>query len=185
MALPRTSLWILAAAIALPGLAPADEIYRWVDEQGRVHFSATPPAQGQARAEEWKAKDEKRVQIAPEAAGAALPRPAPEPSSAWNGTVPSVPSRKKPDAEPSYIGGYSKSGWQSRYRSKQAAVESARQAVERAQDRDRTARWGRTLRDTRRHVDRAEERVRKAEEELFDFMQDARRQGVPAGWLRD
>jgi hypothetical protein len=34
----------LAALIALlPALAAADQVYKWVDEQGRVHFSQTPP----------------------------------------------------------------------------------------------------------------------------------------------
>lgn len=36
---------LLAAVVAMPTAAPAsDAIYRWVDEQGRVHFSDQPPA---------------------------------------------------------------------------------------------------------------------------------------------
>jgi len=34
----------LSAAMVFPGLAAADGIYKWTDDQGRVHFSGTPPA---------------------------------------------------------------------------------------------------------------------------------------------
>jgi len=35
-------LWLAALIAAAPFPAPA-EIYRWVDEQGRVHYTQTPP----------------------------------------------------------------------------------------------------------------------------------------------
>ena len=36
---------------ALPGLVAAGEIYRYVDEQGRVHYTDEPPPQYERKAE--------------------------------------------------------------------------------------------------------------------------------------
>lgn len=44
--LPSCSL--VPLLLLLAGVAQATEIYRWTDDQGRVHYSQTPPVQGQA-----------------------------------------------------------------------------------------------------------------------------------------
>lgn len=45
----RSDLRALAACLAiLAGPALAGEVYRWVDEQGKAHFSDTPPVQRKA-----------------------------------------------------------------------------------------------------------------------------------------
>lgn len=36
--------WVLVVGLAVP-IAAAADIYRWTDDQGRVHFSQTPPVQ--------------------------------------------------------------------------------------------------------------------------------------------
>ncbi|MDP2809404.1 MAG: DUF4124 domain-containing protein [Rhodocyclaceae bacterium] len=45
----RSDLRALAACLAIfAGPAAAGEVYRWVDEQGKTHFSDTPPIQRKA-----------------------------------------------------------------------------------------------------------------------------------------
>ena len=40
----------LAALLALlPALAAADQVYKWTDDQGRVHYSSTPPPTTKAK----------------------------------------------------------------------------------------------------------------------------------------
>lgn len=55
--------WLLLALLGLHGVA-IGEVYRWVDDDGRVHFTDRPPA-GQGE----------EVEIAPAPAGAPEPRP--------------------------------------------------------------------------------------------------------------
>lgn len=45
--LPSRTLFSLLVLLA--GAAHAAEIYRWTDDQGRVHYSQTPPADAQAQ----------------------------------------------------------------------------------------------------------------------------------------
>jgi hypothetical protein len=41
-----------AALLALlPALAAADQVYKWTDQQGHVHYSSTPPASTQVQAQ--------------------------------------------------------------------------------------------------------------------------------------
>ncbi|RME33910.1 MAG: DUF4124 domain-containing protein [Gammaproteobacteria bacterium] len=43
-----TRLPLLLAALLLPLVTGAAQVYRWVDDQGQIHFSQTPPETGQA-----------------------------------------------------------------------------------------------------------------------------------------
>ena len=40
----RNALFISALLLAAAGVAYADQVYRWVDKDGHVHYSQTPPA---------------------------------------------------------------------------------------------------------------------------------------------
>ncbi len=45
---PLSRLPLLLAALLLPLVSAAAQVYKWVDEQGQIHFSQTPPEQIQA-----------------------------------------------------------------------------------------------------------------------------------------
>lgn len=52
----RTSLVLLSLLLA-GGVAPAAELYRWVDENGKVHYSDTPPPPQARKAERKRLGD--------------------------------------------------------------------------------------------------------------------------------
>ena len=39
----------LACVLLIPTLAAADQVYKWVDDQGHVHYSSTPPPSTKAQ----------------------------------------------------------------------------------------------------------------------------------------
>ena len=39
-------LFLMVTLLCWPALAAAEKIYKWVDEQGNVHYSSQPPRQG-------------------------------------------------------------------------------------------------------------------------------------------
>ncbi len=60
---------VLLVAVLLAGAASTQKLYKWVDEQGRVHFSDRPPA---------TAHEEIRLRPPPGARPADAPAPSPE-----------------------------------------------------------------------------------------------------------
>lgn len=57
-------LLVIAASVSLLSLASSQEIYKWVDEQGKVHFSNLP-----------RAGDGKPAEVKPEASGETVVSP--------------------------------------------------------------------------------------------------------------
>jgi hypothetical protein len=72
----RTSWLIGAAALLLAGLAQA-AVYKWVDEKGRVHYSANPPPSAPAT--------EVRIRPAPPTAGQPQSQGAAQPEAGQDG----------------------------------------------------------------------------------------------------
>jgi len=72
---------LLAGVVLLLAWLPvhAAEVYRWVDEQGKVHFSDTPPPGMATESEEVRGPQ------ASSTPRANMPEPAPEPAAAGNG----------------------------------------------------------------------------------------------------
>jgi hypothetical protein len=69
----------LAMALANSGPANADSrVYRWLDGEGKVHITATPPPEGARPAPEpaRPAAPRERVQVVPETGSTAAPQPA-------------------------------------------------------------------------------------------------------------
>ena len=69
---------VLLLALLLPALAHAAGVYRWVDDDGKVHFATTPPPQAAGR-------EEKVADSAPEVAEDLRALARRLPSSLWKG----------------------------------------------------------------------------------------------------
>ena len=88
----------LAMALANSGPAHADSrVYRWLDGEGKVHITATPPPDGARPAPEPVRPDapRERVQVVPETGSAVAP-PVPEPSAP---PAPPAAPAAEPDAD--------------------------------------------------------------------------------------
>ncbi|MCP4005760.1 MAG: DUF4124 domain-containing protein [bacterium] len=186
------ALVLLATALCGSG-ASADEIYRWTDAQGRVHFSSTPPP----GAAEWQSKRD-ALNIVPE-----LNRPAGKPESSVeaqrararaaamrsrNG-APAAASSQAPSPSKT-IAGQSRKQWHDDALAKQQRVRSLEKSVERLEDqmsfpsRVRSSMRRALIEDRQeRRLNKLKAQLEEAEDTLGDFEADAQRSGVPAAWL--
>jgi hypothetical protein len=178
----------LALCAALP--ARAQEMYRWLDAQGRVHFGSEPPAD--ARGIESWSPDGDRLRIDARAAGEPAPRgSAPArpvaPRRLAPGTPPAAPA---PDER---IGGRTESEWRHQAHSLEQRIEQLEREPEALEETTQAyGGWG-TRRDSQGLVTRTavperrpalERALEKAESELDAFEEEARAAGVPPGWMR-
>ena len=53
----RTAILAATACLAFAPVGDADEMYRWVDPQGNVHFSDQPPPPGMPQQDQWTAPE--------------------------------------------------------------------------------------------------------------------------------
>ena len=177
------SLGLLLALLAAPGAAPADEIYRWVDKEGNVHFGEAPPAGKGAKS--WEGGPRERLTIVPRREDASEAAPASQP-----------PARRAPAArdesqeEPARkIAGRYEWQWRNQGRQYQGRIDAVEAKLQREHERSAST-WGSSLSAARweaRQQIRIEELERDlvaAEGALDEFEEYARESGVPPGWLR-
>ncbi len=84
------ALGLLGLTLTLP--AQAVSLYKWVDENGRVHYSQTPPDTSAAQSEQMQLKDSDPYQSKPEGEAAEEDKNAP---SVTNEAAQVVERRKK------------------------------------------------------------------------------------------
>ena len=166
----------------------AAAIYRWVDAGGREHFTmdleqVPPQYRSAAAAAEKRSRSRMNIVGGESSQGEA------------EAATPSRSSPRKLDA--AKPGGHDEAWWRAQHRRHLNDVENARDAAARANDISNYPAYYRgSSQHERRHarnaakrargaaVKQAEERVRAAEKKLADFLEGARRAGVPPGWLR-
>jgi hypothetical protein len=85
--------WALVAALLLPLCAGAGQLYKWVDADGKVHYSDQPPPQGSAK--------QQKSMPTPRAAAPSPASPPTDPAAApaENKQAAAAPSRPKTSAE--------------------------------------------------------------------------------------
>ncbi len=178
----RPGAWVALALALLAGPAGA-EIYRWVDAQGREHFTTrledVPPADRErARAEAAGRRSIQRAQ--PRSGAAPRPRPARKP---WQ--------VEEPEPE-----GRDETWWRDEHASRLDRVRELEARIAELEELGVTQppaprhvsnassrRWHR-YRSRWRERQRAESDLRSARGSLDRFEERARRAGVPPGWLR-
>lgn len=169
-------------------------MYRWVDAQGDVHFSSTPPP-GSAAEKYDPAKSSGRIQnVVPDHAQPTKPaaRPAPRPrhrSSGWQMSPQKPRAASGPRTEKR--GGRSESEWRSEAERMQREIDGLERQLEATESgpefsnttygeyglRTGHSNKASKLRDLERRLDQARE--------LLDAFEDrAREADVPPGWLR-
>lgn len=175
---------LLSCALAIPCASVAGEIYRWVDAEGNVHFSETPPASAHAR--EWEKPDDGRVTIFERDRPPLSTPPAPQQDRT---PPPASPQTSRQSDKPEKIAGKYEWQWRKEARSLETKVESLEEQLESAKDSSlsgfpssmASARF-----DARKQerIERLEGQIEAAEDRLELFEDDARQSGVPPGWLR-
>jgi hypothetical protein len=181
-------LMLSATLAAIPGELQA-AIYRWVDATGREHFTMDleqVPPQYRAAAAAAEKRSHSRMNVIGNGSSSAARSPAA-----------AGPARVGPRLEAKKPGGHGEKWWREEHRRHRNQVEQARRSLERAGDITQYSRYyagvGRRERaqarnDARRArgaaVRGAEERLQGAQTALADFLEGARRAGVPPGWLR-
>jgi hypothetical protein len=180
--------WVAASlALCAGGSARAQEMYRWLDADGRVHYGSEPPADARSVAP-WS-PDSGRLRIESQPGQESEPAP---PAAA---THPPAPLRPPPArATPESIGGRTELEWRREARRLEDSVRDLEQKLEEFDDsthayggfgthRDRdTGLSGRVAVPDERK--RLEAELHRSEKELEKLEEDARRAGVPPGWLR-
>jgi len=178
----------VAATVALglalfgAGAARGQEMYRWLDAQGRVHFGSEPPPDARALAP-WSPGGE-RLKIEPPSATAPVKQAEP-------GAVPETAPSAASEADEK-LGGRSQTQWRAQARLLEKRIRDLEGELE-ALDESTQAYggWGThrdgqrvevvQLRDRRPELEKSLER---AQRELDALEDEARRLGVPPGWLR-
>jgi hypothetical protein len=178
-------LGLLALAVAQ---ARADDMYRWVDAQGEIHFGADPPkgARNVRRVDGSGARSINVVPGTPVAPPREAPRVAPPEDAAPVGTVQGlVPGEGAlhPSASTA-IGGRSEDDWRTEAQRLTRKVESLEAQLERADDQRRSAISPRDSSYYERKVARLEQELEAAQSALDRFEERARKLEVPPGWLR-
>jgi hypothetical protein len=180
---PVATALALGLLLAGSGAARAQDMYRWLDAEGRVHFGSEPPADARSLAP-WS-PDGDRLKVDPKAAGAA---PARRPEAA---VVPAAAPTAAPEAEEK-LGGRSETQWRAQARLLEKRIRDLEGELDALDETTQAyGGWG-THRDGRR-IDRVPIRERRpelekaldgAQSELDALEEEARRLGVPPGWLR-
>lgn len=180
---------LLLAAFGLPAAATA-EIYRWVDSQGREHFTTdldqVPRSQ---RAAVKNAADSRPTVNRADSQPVAAPRRAANPRRARPRSTAAPPGSER-------IDGWSEDQWRERAGELGTEVEILEKRVEELEDQgaDNLPASARRSNLTYRTYSRYRERYRlwektngdlqRAQARLERFEDRARRAGVPPGWLR-
>jgi hypothetical protein len=180
---------LLGASVAIglvlgaAGAARAEETYRWLDAEGRVHFGSEPPPDARA-VTPWSPGGE-RVKIAPKTEpDPALQRPPGAPPARA-----AEPAAAQPEER---IGGRTETEWRAQARTLESRLRSLELELEQLEESTTayggwsTQRDGRRLErvlvpDERRALERA---LELAQSQLDALEDEARRLGVPPGWLR-
>lgn len=184
------ALLVLGLLIGVFPAGPADaEIYRWTDASGREHFTtdlSTVPSAHRAAAQAGAGRPSdaniNRIQ--------STPRSEPDSGAASPASV-----RDRPPEEEK-IGGQNEATWRKRARRFEQEIENIEAGIERCEDVRVPVRFnprsGRRMK--RQHYERkmamADQcgggenalRVKRLQQE--NFLENARRRGVPPGWLR-
>jgi len=190
--LPRCAALVLAASLLVPCTGLADEVYRWVDEQGRVHFSSTPPPRGAKKWEAEKKRDKINV-MGPQSnappvqrQSAAPPtRPTANSLSGWGMRAPKPASgaQKLP-------GGKSEDAWRLEANKLRGEVERLESELEKTDDGGEfyEARYRDGIRvgseNKSSRMARLERQLEEAQDRFDTFEDRARELDVPPGWLR-
>lgn len=176
------ALLVALALCATPGPAVSEDVYRWVDEQGRVHFSSTPPP-GQ-RARKWEGEKRDEINVVGDRVNAPPARV--RPRSRTGRGVPGARTEK-----PKQVGGRSESEWRAQAVAMEQKISGLEQAIESVEDgpefyRKTYRRNGvRGKRENKASRLRGLESKLQAAQDSFDrFEERARKAGVPPGWLR-
>src|SRR5262245_11691074 len=184
----------VAAALALcvGGGARAQEMYRWLDADGRVHYGSEPPADARSVAP-WS-PDSGRLRIESQPAAESEPAPPASPPQTAAAHPPAPVRAPAAKVAPQSIGGRTETEWRREARRLEDSVRDLQQKLEEFDDsthayggfgthRDRgTGLSGRVeVPDDRK---RLESELHHSEQELEKLEEDARRDGVPPGWLR-
>ena len=191
--LPRCAAFVLAASLLVPCTGLADEVYRWVDEQGRIHFSSTPPPRG---ARKWEAENKRdRINVmspesnAPPAQRKSAAPPTPPPANSLSGWGMRAPQPRAPSAQ-QLPGGKSEAGWRleaNRLRGEVERLEAELEKTDAGGD-FYEARYRDGIRvgseDKPRRLARLERQLEEAEDRFDSFEERARELEVPPGWLR-
>jgi len=181
---------LLAGALGVPPCSSlADEVYRWVDDQGRVHFSSTPPPR--KRVEAWAGDGRQRIQIAPETSATGeraeqARRPAPR-SGPLLGKRIETRSRRASKQSADATG---EARWRSEANRLQADIERLENQLlateEGAEFFEAKYEDGHRIHSENKssRTDRLRHEIEQAQERLDAFEDKAREAGVPPGWLR-
>jgi hypothetical protein len=185
---PIPARLLLALALCAPLPALADDMYRWVDARGEIHFGADPPpgARNVRRVDGSGARSINVVPGAPVAPPREAPLVAPPEDAAPAAPVPAlVPGAGALDPSASTaIGGRSEDDWRAEARRLTRKVESLEADLERADDQRRSAISPRDSSYYERKVARLEQQLEAAQSALDTFEERARKLEVPPGWLR-
>jgi hypothetical protein len=168
----------LAACLALATPAGA-ELYRYVDAEGREHWTEDPA----------KVPPDQRMS-APRPPGGTLsgggapaprPRSSPMPDFEGSGALPrDVPAAPAPIEQ---IDGRGEADWRAEADYYERQVEAAERALELCEERDERVRLLQGLTDLDACAAK-QSAIEGAESDLGRFEDLARRRGVPPGWLR-
>jgi hypothetical protein len=175
----------LATGLALcAGTARAQEMYRWLDAHGGVHFGSEPPAD--ARSVEPWSPDSGRLRIE-------SPSPAEDPGPPVPAAAAARPIAPPPEAEEERLGGRTEAEWRRQSHQLEGRVRDLENQIEELEESTQAyGGWG-THRDSNGMTQRVsvpdqaqqlEKQLRQAESELEALEEEARRLGVPPGWLR-
>lgn len=180
-----------ALALLFCSAPAAAEIYRYQDAQGKDHFvmslDEVPPA--------YRAQALERARSAAKRINVVGPKPKQQVGPTERGRR-SSPAHPRPISHS--VG--SEESWRARFAQKQRAIDKAERELERANGAERTMRAGRSsstrgvqrrwAREQRRQdgverrIEAAEERLRRAENDMFELRQRAAARGVPVEWMR-
>jgi hypothetical protein len=169
---------------ALPSSTRAEDLYRWHDPQGRVHWG-TVPAVGATDVERIDpAAGKGTLTVVPSAAPAPAPiRPGPRTRPGAE-TDAARRLRQLEEQEPTVIAGKREADWRSQALDHESHLRSLREQLEKAEyELSNAYALGRAARYQRR-VDSLKSQLEAAEQSMDDFEDRARELGVPPGWLR-
>ena len=173
-----------AAALVLVAAVPAsaDELYRWLDARGGVHFGSVPPPGARSIRKVEPGAADARITIAP--ALDAAPAPASSGDPAPRAHDPRATLEALEAAEPTAIAGRSESQWRERALALKAKIEKAEAELDYAEDQLSSSYGLRSSAYYQRRVDRAKASLASARDAFERFEDNARQLGVPPGWLR-